>query len=109
MKIFALEVIMGDPTNLSIETIGVYTSEKRALRALQNLPAETDGLVYNIEAFEVNAEPRDIFQDTYQDVKRLMDEGIIDQLVGEAGKFYYKLTEMGSEIAKKMTEDNDET
>ena len=51
MKIFALEVIMGDPTNLSIETIGVYTSEKRALRALQNLPAETDGLVYNIEHF----------------------------------------------------------
>ena len=38
-----------------------------------------------------------------------MDEGIIDQLVGEDGKFYYILTEMGSEIAKKMTEDNDET
>lgn len=107
MKVFALEVIMGSPTNLSIETIGIYSNENHALRAMKNLPAETDCIVYNIEEFEVDAEPRDIFNDTYQDIKRLMDEGVIDQLVGEDGKFYYVLTEMGRDIAKAIEKNKD--
>ena len=31
-----------------------------------------------------------------------MDEGIIDQLVGEDGRFYYVLTPLGNEITKKI-------
>jgi hypothetical protein len=30
-----------------------------------------------------------------------MDAGVIDQLVGEDGKFYYVLTEFGKEITKQ--------
>ena len=100
MKIFVLEVIMGSPENLSVETIGVYSTTKRALRALNKLPFETDELVYNVETFDMNSEPKDIFKDTYEDVKKLMDTGIIDQLVGEDGKFYYVLTDTGKEMAK---------
>ena len=69
---------------------------------MSKLPAETTELVYNIETFEVDAEPRDIFQDAYDDVKNLMDKGIIDQLIGEDGRFYYVLTEAGKEIAKTI-------
>ena len=100
MKIFVLEVIMGSPANLSVETIGVYSTKKHALRALNKLPFETDELVYNVETFDMNSEPKDIFKDTYEDVKKLMDTGIIDQLVGEDGKFYYVLTDTGKEMAK---------
>ena len=102
MKIYALEVIMGPVGNMSIETIGMYTTKLRAVQAMEKLPAPTDELVYNIEQFKVDDEPRDIFQDNHQDVKRLMDEGIIDQLVGEDGRFYYVLTEMGYEIARRI-------
>jgi hypothetical protein len=102
MEIFALEVIMGPPENMSIETVGIYTTKLLAVEAMEKLPAATDDLVYNIEPFKLNGEPRDIFKDNYQDVQRLMDEGIIDQLVGEDGRFYYVLTEMGYEIARKI-------
>jgi len=102
MKIFVLEVIMGPVGNMSIETIGIYTTKFRAINAMEKLPAPTDELVYNIEQFKVDDEARDIFKDNDQDVKRLMDEGIIDQLVGEDGRFYYVLTPLGNEIAKKI-------
>ena len=102
MKVFVLEVIMGPVENLSVETIGIYTTYVRALRAMEKLPAPTDDIVYNIEQFKVDDEARDIFKDSDQDIKRLMDEGIIDQLVGEDGRFYYVLTPLGNEITKKI-------
>tara|TARA_R110000765_G_scaffold333227_1_gene423803 strand:+ start:53 stop:400 length:348 start_codon:yes stop_codon:yes gene_type:complete len=102
VKIYVLEVIMGSPDSLCIETIGVYSTKKNALRALSKLPAETIEVVYNVEAFEVDEEPRDIFEDSYDEVKSLMDKGVIDQLVGEDGRFYYVLTDMGKEMAKAM-------
>ena len=105
MKVFVLEVIMGPVENLSVETIGIYTTYVRAISAMEKLPAPTDDIVYNIEQFNVDDEARDIFKDSDdsdQDIKRLMDEGIIDQLVGEDGRFYYVLTPLGSEITKKI-------
>ena len=102
MKIYALEVIMGPVGNMSIETIGMYTTKLRAIQAMEKLPAPTEEIVYNIEQFKVDDVPRDIFKDSDQDIKRLMDEGIIDQLVGEDGRFYYILTDLGNEIAKKI-------
>lgn len=106
MKIFVLEVITGSIENMSIETVGVYENKKLALGALHILPMETHNMIYNIEVFEMNASPRDIVSDTDAEIRRLMDEGVIDQLVGEDGRFYYVLTEAGNNIAKKMKEDN---
>tara|TARA_A100001515_G_scaffold144238_1_gene147724 strand:+ start:277 stop:621 length:345 start_codon:yes stop_codon:yes gene_type:complete len=102
MKVYVLEVIISSPDGLSIETIGVYSTKKNALRELGRLPPETLDLVYNIETFEIDAEPIDIFKDVYDDVKDLMDKGLIDQLVGEDGRFYYVLTEAGKDIAKAV-------
>lgn len=102
MKIYALEVIMGPIENMIVETIGIYTTKTRAIQAMQNLPAPKDDWVYNIEEFKVDDYPKDIFRDHDKDVQRLMKEGVIDQLVGEDGRFYYVLTDLGNEIAKKI-------
>tara|TARA_Y100000361_G_C11084904_1_gene303172 strand:+ start:151 stop:492 length:342 start_codon:yes stop_codon:yes gene_type:complete len=106
MKVYVLEAVMGSLENISVETIGVYSNQKNALKALKKLPAETQDLVYNIEIFKIDAPPRDIFDDSYEDVKDLMDKGIIDQLVGEDGRFYYTLTEKGREIANNIKKKN---
>ena len=42
-----------------------------------------------------------ICTDSEKNVKKLMDFGVIDQLVGEDGNFYYILTELGKEIVRK--------
>jgi hypothetical protein len=102
MKIFILEVIMGALERMTLETIGVYTTKNRAIQAMQNLPAPKDDWIYNIEEFKVDDCPRDIFKDHDKDVQRLMKDGLIDQLVGEDGRFYYILTDLGNEIAKKI-------
>ena len=107
MKVYVLEVIISSPDGLSIETIGVYSTKKNALRELGRLPPETLDLVYNIETFEIDAEPIDIFKDVYDDVKDLMDKGLIDQLVGEDGRFYYVLTEVGKDTAKAVKKEDD--
>ena len=82
MKLFVLEMIMGNQFSFSLETIGIYSTQKKALAALRQLPAENENMVYNISEFEVDATPHNAW-DHSAEVKNLMDLGIIDQLVGE--------------------------
>ena len=65
-------------------------------------------MVYNVSEFEVDAPPHNAWKDHSEEVKNLMDMGIIDQLIGEDGNFYYRLTEKGKEIAKGDNEDPDD-
>ena len=99
--LYVLEVVINSGSRLSLETIGVYSSENEAMKAIQKLPPETDQMIYNVQSFIVNASPLDVFEDHAKDTKELMDAGIIDQLVGEDGNFYYILTEFGKEITKQ--------
>jgi len=108
-KVYILEVVMNSGSkgiHLSLETIGVYSTKNEALKAIQKLPPETDRMVYNIQSFILNAPAVDIVEDTSKNVKELMDLGVIDQLVGEDGQFYYVLTEFGKEVTKQAGQDD---
>ena len=107
MKLFALEMIMGNQLSFSIETIGIYSTQKKAMDALRELPPETNSMVYNISEFKVDAPPTNS-NDYAKEIKNLMDMGIIDQLVGEDGHFYYQLTDKGKEIAKAQRKNLDD-
>lgn len=107
MNVFVLEVIRSINSTLFLETIGIYSNLESALKAIQSLPPESSKVAYNIEKFTLDAKPVDIFGDYgVKDVKELMDMGIVDQLVGEDGNFYYELTELGKQIAADLTLDD---
>ena len=106
MKLFALEMIMGNQLSFSIETIGIYSTQKKAMDALRELPPETNSMVYNISEFKVDAPPTNS-NDYAKEIKNLMDMGVVDQLVGEDGKFYYRLTEKGKKMAEGKHDDLD--
>ncbi len=107
MKLFVLEMISGNQFSFSVETVGIYSTQTKAMEALRGLPPESHNMVYNISEFEVDAAPSNSF-DYSKEVKNLMDLGIIDQLVGEDGHFYYKLTDKGKEIAKDQRKNLDD-
>jgi len=107
MNIFVLEVIRSINRTLFLETIGIYSSLDNAIKAIQGLPPESSKVAYNIEKFTLDAKPTNIFGDYgVKDIKELMDMGIIDQLVGEDGNFYYELTTLGQQIASDLTMDD---
>ena len=107
VTVYVLEIVTSSysGSNFSLETVGVYSSENEAIKAIQSLPPETDQMVYNVQSFIVNASALDVFEDHSKEVKELMDRGVIDQLVGEDGNFYYILTEFGKEITKQTPDD----
>ncbi|SVC38266.1 uncharacterized protein METZ01_LOCUS291120 [marine metagenome] len=74
------------------------------MKAIEKLPPESDDMVYNVDKFILDDPAINISGDpSPKDLKQLMDIGIIDQLVGEDGRFYYELTDLGHEIAKNLT------
>jgi hypothetical protein len=103
--LYILEVIIDSGDYLSLETIGVYSSENEAMKAIEKLPPENKRMVYNVQSFIVDASPLNAFEDHSKDVKEMMDLGVIDQLVGEDGHFYYVLTEFGKEMMKYSPDD----
>tara|TARA_R110002020_G_scaffold287639_3_gene503143 strand:- start:1958 stop:2296 length:339 start_codon:yes stop_codon:yes gene_type:complete len=102
MKLFVLETVRGDQFTFSIETMGIYSTQEKAMEAVEQLPPENHSMVYNISEFKIDAPPHNSWKDYSKEIKNLMDIGVVDQLVGEDGKFYYRLTEKG----KKMAEGN---
>tara|TARA_R100000808_G_C2100681_1_gene117845 strand:+ start:582 stop:923 length:342 start_codon:yes stop_codon:yes gene_type:complete len=109
MTVYVLELVRNVANDeFSMETIGLYSSEEKAIEAITSLPDETDDYVYNIEEFELDANPRDFLGDLSADLKELMDLGVVDQLVGEDGEFYYTITEAGKEIAKNLDIEDEE-
>ena len=110
MTVYVLELVRSiDDGVFSMEAIGLYSSEEKAIEAITSLPDETDDYVYNIEEFELDADPRNFLDGLADDLKQLMDLGVVDQLVGEDGEFYYTVTEAGEEIVNNLEiEDTEE-
>ena len=110
MTVYVLELVRSiDDGVFSMEAIGLYSSEKKAIEAITSLPDETDNYVYNIEEFELDANPRNFLDGLADDLKQLMDLGVVDQLVGEDGEFYYTITEAGEWIVNNLEiEDREE-
>ena len=86
--------------SFSIETLGIYSSQEKAIEAIRTLPMETAHVMYNVGEFTLDDHPHNEYEDLCTEIKDLMNKGIIDQLVGEDGLFYYQLTDKGKQIAK---------
>ena len=94
----------------SMEPIGVYENLHTALEyveKLENLTTDSRETHYDILEFEIGEKPffleflekeQKIVEDTVMKaILKLMKKGLVDQLVGEDGQFYYTLTEAGKE------------
>ena len=46
--LYVLEVVIDSGSHFSLETIGIYSSENEAVKAIQELPPETDRMIYNV-------------------------------------------------------------
>ena len=113
MTVYVLQMIKAnnrdkDGPYFTVEAVGVYSSEEFALEAIKELPLETNDCVYDIQDFEVDASAKDFMDGIQSDLKNMMDMGVVDQLIGEDGQFYYELTDAGKEMGKNLTDDEDE-
>jgi hypothetical protein len=113
MTVYILQIIKADRVKydgpfFTLETVGVYSSEEIALEAIKELPIETDDCVYDIQDFELDASAKDFMDEIQSDLKNMMDMGVVDQLIGEDGQFYYELTDAGKEMGENLTRREEE-
>jgi len=109
-----------DPS-FSVEPLGVYSELEIAMDYVDKLESATtndksmfEETVYDVMEFDMDGEPlmlswlkkeKQIMEETVQNaILQLMKEGLVDQLVGEDGHFYYTLTEIGKAKMKNMPE-----
>ena len=109
-----------DPS-FSVEPLGVYSELEMALDYVNKLESTTtnnksmfEEIVYDVMEFDMDNEPlmlswlkkeKQILEDNIQDaILQLMQDGLVDQLIGEDGHFYYTLTDIGKEKMKSMPE-----
>lgn len=93
----------------SVETVGVYSSPEEAKKHAEKIPFSK----FNIEEMAVDAPPLDSVMDKidgindYDDlqseldeldeistdeiIESLMEDGILEQVIGEDGHFYYRV------------------
>lgn len=107
--------------SFSVEPIGVYSELETALDYVNKLESVTtndksmfEETVYDVMEFDMDGEPlmlswlkkeKQMLEDTIQDaVLKLMQDGLVDQLIGEDGHFYYTLTDVGKDKMKSMPE-----
>lgn len=117
-KVYVVVMIEGDEEGgLAVEPLGVYTSEDKAIEYAKKLddltPRDSEfEAVYDVFDFYIDVEPfmltfmkkqkeaqTDVIQDLIID---LMKEGMVDQLIGEDGHFYYTLTDLGQKTYNQM-------
>tara|TARA_B100002019_G_scaffold121621_1_gene104593 strand:- start:287 stop:691 length:405 start_codon:yes stop_codon:yes gene_type:complete len=124
MKVYVIVSITAEGkvlTNFSVEPVGVCSTLDKALEFVNELEANTyqdpkmfSETAYDIFEYELDEEPlilgflkkeMQILQDGIQKaVMDLMSKGLVDQLIGEDGHFYYTLTDMGKQEMKSMPE-----
>lgn len=120
-KVYALVMITGDEetTALGIEPVGIYSTMELAFEYLEKLekaaPKIKGEYIFDIFEYSLDEEPlilgffkikkeqQTIKEEAIQElIIELMKEGLVDQLIGEDGHFYYKLTEKGKERSKNI-------
>ena len=103
-------------SHFSVEPVGAYTDLELALDHVTELeeamPDDTEDSIFDILEFDLDKRP--IFLEFLQREKEmvqehlekaiisLMKDGLVDQLIGEDGNFYYSLTDLGQEEAPKI-------
>lgn len=120
-RVYVLVMIEGSidngPESFAIEPLGVFTSEKKAMRYVEEMyeatPKSDDvEIAYDIFDFDLDVKPfmlsflekqKEVQKDLVQDmIIDLMKEGMVDQLIGEDGHFYYTLTDLGQKTYNEM-------
>ena len=118
MKIYTIIWITKFDKLYSMEPIGSYKDMETALEYVAKLESawkKVDSGKYEESAFDIidivvdeepyllehlknmNETAHDIRDDEF---RKLMRQGLVEQLVGEDGHFYYELTDKGKEVAK---------
>jgi len=104
--------------SISIDPVGAYSSMEIAFEYVEklekSLPKMQGECIFDIFEFELDEKPflleffktkAKIQMKAENDITKalldLMKKGVVDQLIGEDGRFYYVLTEKGKETAKK--------
>lgn len=110
MKMYIIVVIAVDDKTMSIEPLGVFSSMKKALKHIKKLEELTiqndeEEIMYDVVEYNLDEEPPFINwlkeqkekndKEIEKAVVDLMKKGMIDQLIGEDGNFYYTLTDLG--------------
>ena len=107
--------------SFSVEPLGIYSDLETALDYVNELENHTTNdkdmfleTIYDIMEFKVDEEPlmlswlkkeKQVLEDGIQKaILDLMQDGLVDQLIGEDGHFYYTLTDLGKEKMKAMPE-----
>ena len=124
-KVYIIVMIVSEGTTIkpsfSVEPLGVYSDVELALdyiNKLEKLTTDDNSMfketVYDIMEFDMDGEPlmlswlqkeKQMLEQTIQDaVLKLMQDGLVDQLIGEDGNFYYTLTDVGKDKMKSMPE-----
>ena len=119
--VYALVMITGDEDAMGfgIEPVGIYSTMELAFEYVEKLENEAPRIkgeyMFDIFEYHLDEEPlilsffkmkkqrqtakEEVVQDLLID---LMKEGVVDQLIGEDGHFYYKLTEEGKKRSKNI-------
>ena len=101
------------------EPVAIYSDFETAARWMDELADQIEGTAdegnvwFDIIGMPIYEEPpqllldlraeQELLRNTVQDILiRLMREDLVDQLIGEDGKFYYEITEKGVEKLKDM-------
>lgn len=105
---YVIIMISNQSDTISVEPIGVYSSLKNAMKYINELKNINPYYVYDILEYEVDKEPLILNflkkeKESYEkmleeDIINLMKQGLIDQLVGEDGHFYYSITKEGKKF-----------
>ena len=103
---------------ISVEPIGVYTELELAMDYLNELEElisnDSDEDFFDIIKYKINSKPdlielleekqkqhQEIIEDA---IVRLMQKGDVEQLIGEDGEFYYKLSDFGKKKSETVQE-----
>tara|TARA_Y100000004_G_scaffold74490_1_gene83654 strand:- start:50 stop:457 length:408 start_codon:yes stop_codon:yes gene_type:complete len=104
----------------SVEPVGVYTDLEVALEYTDKLEdmikppkgSKKPYAIFDILEFEIDKKPilleymqkdKDRFENGIEKMLiKLMKKGLVDQLIGEDGHFYYVLTDSGKKIVKGL-------
>ena len=104
------------------EPVAIYSDFETAARWMDELAEQMEGTAdegkvwFDIIGMPIDEEPpqllldlraeEELLRNTIQDILiRLMKQDLVDQLIGEDGKFYYEITEKGKEKLKEMPPD----
>ena len=118
-KLYVIVMVQSslDVDAFSLEPLGIYRDLDLALDYVNKLEkaipkSEVYESIFDVLEFTIDEEPiilefltkqKLMIQESLEEaLMKLMKDGVIDQLVGEDGHFYYRLTKLGEDSIKKI-------